>query len=99
MDTTIATAAVKFRLDVNFGNPITPTPGWVALPSLRPGMGPVRVHGYLVEMVLAEKIATAIALGPASTRVRDYADIYALTGSRTIAHHTSRRALLATAAR
>jgi hypothetical protein len=39
MDTTIATAAVKFRLDVNFGDPITPAPGWVALPSLRPGIG------------------------------------------------------------
>ncbi len=55
MDTTISTATVKFRMDVNFGDPITPAPGWVALPSLRPGMGPVRVLGYPVETVLAEK--------------------------------------------
>jgi hypothetical protein len=98
MDTTISTATVKFRMDVNFGDPITPAPGWVALPPLRPGMGPVRVLGYPVETVLAEKIATAIALGPANTRVRDYADIYALTGIHAISHRTARQALLATTA-
>ena len=84
MDCAIATAAVKFRLDVNFGDPITPPPGTVTLPSMRPGLEPVRVLGYPVETVLAEKIATAIALGPANTRVRDYADIYTLTGTQQI---------------
>jgi hypothetical protein len=29
MDTSISTAIVKFRIDVNFGDPITPAPGWV----------------------------------------------------------------------
>jgi Nucleotidyl transferase AbiEii toxin, Type IV TA system len=81
MDCAIATATVKFRLDVNFGDPITPPPSRVTLPSLRPGMAPVHVLGYPVETVLAEKIATAIALGPANTRVRDYADIYTLTAA------------------
>lgn len=98
MDSTIATAMIKFRLNVNFGDPVTPAPGLVTLPSLRPGMEPVRVLGYPVETVLAEKIATAIALGPANTRVRDYADIYTLTGNHAIAHRTARRALLATTA-
>jgi hypothetical protein len=98
MDCAIATAAVKFRLDVNFGDPITPPPSRVTLPALRPGMEPVRVLGYPVETVLAEKIATAIALGPANTRVRDYADIYTITGSQPLAFRTAREALLATAA-
>jgi hypothetical protein len=98
MDTAISTAIVKFRIDVNFGDPITPAPGWVTLPPLRTGMEPVRVLGYPVETVLAEKIATAIELGPANTRVRDYADIYALTGLRVINHRKAREALLATAA-
>jgi hypothetical protein len=61
-------------------------------------MGPVRVLGYPAETVLAEEISTAIALGPANTRVRDYADIYTLTGRHVIAHRTVRQALLATAA-
>ena len=98
MDCAIATATVKFRLDVNFGDPITPLPSRVTLPALRPGMEPVRVLGYPVETVLAEKIATAIALGPADTRVRDYADIYTLTARQPLAHRTVRQALLATAA-
>ena len=98
MDTAISTATVKFRMDVNFGDPITPAPGWVTLPPLRAGMEPVRVLGYPIETVLAEKIATAIGLGPANTRVRDYADIYSLTGIHVISHRTARQALLATAA-
>lgn len=96
MDCLIATARVKFRLDVNFGDPVTPAPVSVKIPSLRPGIPPVRVLGYPVETVLAEKIATAIALGPANTRVRDYADIYTLTGSQSITHYAARKALLAT---
>jgi hypothetical protein len=98
MDTAISTAAVKFRMDVNFGDPITPLPDWVTIPALRTGMDPVRVLGYPIETILAEKLATAIYLGPANTRVRDYADIYTLTGGHVIDHHTARKALLATAA-
>jgi hypothetical protein len=98
MDATISTAAVKFRMDVNFGDPVTPGPGWLQLPSLRSGMEPVRVLGYPIETVLAEKITTAIELGPANTRVRDYADIYTLTGVHAVDHQVAREAVLATAA-
>jgi Nucleotidyl transferase AbiEii toxin, Type IV TA system len=96
MDCAIATAIVKLRLDVNFGDPITPAPQRIELPALRPGQPPVHVFGYPVQTVLAEKIATAIALGPANTRVRDYADVYTLIGSRPVAHAGVREALLAT---
>jgi Nucleotidyl transferase AbiEii toxin, Type IV TA system len=86
MDCAIATAVVKFRLDVNFGDPVTPAPRHLSLPSLQPGMPPVRVLGYPIETVLAEKITTAIGLGPANTRVRDYADIYTLTRNWPVDH-------------
>lgn len=99
MDAKISTATVKFRMDVNFGDPITPAPVWVTLPPLRPVMQPIRVLRYPVATVLAEKVATAIDPGPANTRVRDYADIYTLTGIHVISHRTARQALLATAAR
>lgn len=98
MDASISTAAVKFRMDVNFGDPITPEPAWVELPPLRTGLEPVRVLGYPIETVLAEKVATAIELGPASTRVRDYADIYTLTGIHAIDYQLARQAMLATTA-
>ncbi len=98
MDCAIATAVVKFRLDVNFGDPVTPAPRQLVLSSLRPGLPSVRVLGYPIETILAEKIATAIALGPANTRVRDYADIYTVTGNHPIPYGTAREALLATTA-
>jgi hypothetical protein len=97
MDTRIATASVKFRLDINFGDPVTPAPRLIDLPSLRTSAPPVRILGYPIETVLAEKIATAITLGAANTRVRDYADIYTLTGRHDLVHTTAREALLATA--
>jgi hypothetical protein len=57
----------------------------------------VRVLGYPIETVLAEKLATAIMLGAANTRVRDYADIYTLTGRHDLIHGAVRAALDATA--
>ena len=70
MDFAVATARVMFRLDVNFGDPTTPAPQLIDLPALRPGDPPVRVFGYPPETILAEKIITAIALGPVNTRAR-----------------------------
>jgi hypothetical protein len=98
MECAIATAIVKLRLDINFGDPVTPEPALIDLPALRPGEPPIRVLGYPLETVLAEKVATAISLGPANTRVRDYADVYTLTGTHSVTHATAHAALLATAA-
>jgi hypothetical protein len=97
MDCGIASAVIKLRLDVNFGDPVTPAPQQIDLPALRPEYPPIRILGYPLETVLAEKITTAISLGPANTRVRDYADIYTLTGDRDISHSAARGALIATA--
>lgn len=97
MDARIATAAVKLRLDVNFGDPITPAPRQFDLPSIRPGAAPIPVLGYPIETVLAGKIVTAITLGAANTRVRDYADIYTLTGQHDLTHAVMNEALRATA--
>lgn len=97
MDAAIATATVKFQLDVNFGDPVSPAPRRLTFPTLLRDAEPINILGYPIETVLAEKLATAIALGDANTRVRDYADIYALIGRHNIAHREMRQALLATA--
>jgi hypothetical protein len=98
MTARIATAAVKLRLDVNFGDPVTPSPQIVEVPALRPGVDAIRVLGYPVETVIAEKLSTAVALGAANTRVRDYADIYTLITSRELDDDVVRKAVRATAA-
>ncbi|HJQ47000.1 MAG TPA: nucleotidyl transferase AbiEii/AbiGii toxin family protein [Amycolatopsis sp.] len=96
MDARLATATVRFRIDVNFGDPVTPAPQMIDLPALRPDDAPIRILGYPIETVLAEKITTAITLGAANTRVRDYADIYTLIGKHDLQHATVRDALMAT---
>jgi hypothetical protein len=51
----IATARIRLSLDLNFGDPVTPDPQRIELPSVRSGTEPVRVLGYPIETVLAEK--------------------------------------------
>jgi len=98
MEARIATASITLRLDVSFGDPVTPPPRTILLPALRPSMAPVAVLGYPIETVLAEKIVTALELGAANTRVRDYADIYSITGAHDLDRAAVRQAIDATAA-
>lgn len=51
----------------------------MALPRILGGP-PLRLTGYPVELILAEKIVTAIQRGTANTRWRDFADIARLSG-------------------
>jgi Nucleotidyl transferase AbiEii toxin, Type IV TA system len=76
--TRLASAREPFHVDVNIGDPIWPTPAEISLPRLL-GQEPIQLRGYPREMVLAEKIVTALERGSASTRWRDFGDIYLLT--------------------
>lgn len=98
MDAQLSTAQVKLRLDINFGDPVTPAPRFVDLPALRPGAAMIRVLGYPIETVLAEKLVTAIDLGRANTRVRDFVDVHILTGTQSVRCGELRAAVEATAA-
>ncbi|MBS0416183.1 MAG: nucleotidyl transferase AbiEii/AbiGii toxin family protein [Proteobacteria bacterium] len=73
---TLSRASVRLHVDVNVGDPIWPEPQDITLTRLLDGK--LSVRGYPLEMVLAEKIVTAIARGTASTRWRDFVDIYSL---------------------
>jgi hypothetical protein len=53
------------------------------------GQPAISLRGYPMEMVLAEKTITALQLGIASTRWRDFGDIYHLTGQ----YHLTARAV------
>jgi Nucleotidyl transferase AbiEii toxin, Type IV TA system len=76
MTASLATARPSFHVDVSVGDPITPEPQIVQLPRILGGT--IAVRGYPLSMVHAEKIVTAIARGTASTRWRDFADMYTL---------------------
>jgi hypothetical protein len=74
----LSTARVQFHVDVNIGDPIWPAPTDVEVPRLLGGDA-LRVVGYPVAMILAEKIVTALQRGTANTRWRDFVDIARLS--------------------
>jgi predicted nucleotidyltransferase component of viral defense system len=70
------------RIDINVGDPVTPEPVEVSYPSL---LGdPFDLVGYPLETVLAEKIVTMVDRGDATTRDRDFADVFLLAGRHTV---------------
>jgi predicted nucleotidyltransferase component of viral defense system len=81
--TRLATARESFHVDVNVGDPIWPAPTEVFLPRLLE-QEPIRLNGYPLEMILAEKIVTALQRGQASTRWRDFGDVYQLSGGHIL---------------
>lgn len=92
LDGTLSRATVRLHIDVNVGDPIWPEPQRIELPRLLDGA--LTVRGYPLEMVLAEKIVTAITRGTANTRWRDFLDIYTLTQHHGIAGETLHQSLL-----
>lgn len=96
MSASLATAKLKLRLDINFGDPVTPAPQSISLPSLRMDLPAVNLLGYPVETVLAEKLCTAMTLGAANTRVRDYADIFTLITRHDLQFSSAKQAFNAT---
>lgn len=73
----LSRAKIRFHIDVNIGDPILPPPEPTEIPRLLGG-DPISLVGYTRELVLAEKIVTAISRGTANTRWRDFVDIAAL---------------------
>lgn len=70
-------------VDVNFGDPIWPRPAEIVVPRLVDlGQKPLRMLGYPLAMVVAEKVVTVIERAEANTRWRDFADVFVISGSQ-----------------
>lgn len=83
-------AALKLRLDLSFGDPITPQ--HIDYPTLLDDQD-FRLLGYPLESVIAEKADTMTLLGDANTRDRDYGDVYRLSEIHPVEAEPLRRAL------
>ncbi len=79
---TLASARVSFHVDVNVGDPIEPAPEATSVPRILGGT--IDVLGYSVEMVIAEKLVTAVQRGTANTRWRDFVDLHRIARSRRL---------------
>lgn len=88
---TLSRAEIHLHVDVSVGDPIWPEPQQVSLPRLLDGV--LLVRGYPLEMILAEKIVTAVARGTANTRWRDFVDLYSLASRHSVNGATLRSSL------
>ena len=82
MPGSLSIARIQFHIDINIGDPVSPAPEPVRLPRILGGE--LVVTGYPLAMVLAEKIITMLQRRDASTRWRDFADVYTLSRCRQI---------------
>lgn len=95
----IGRARLTVGIDVSFGDPIWPEPQLIELPRIVPlGQSPVKLLGYPLAMVFAEKIVTAIDRGEGNTRWRDFADVYTLIHLHSVEAEVLRNSLETVAA-
>lgn len=78
----VGSARVNLRIDVGFGNPVTPGVKVIEFPSLLSNVAPTPSTGaYPLETVIAEKVHAMAQFGVMNTRVKDYYDILLLSRS------------------
>ncbi|MCV9964357.1 nucleotidyl transferase AbiEii/AbiGii toxin family protein [Pararhizobium sp. BT-229] len=75
----IHTANVEVRVDVGFGNAITPGVKMLEMPTLLDSVAPrPMVLAYPLETVISEKYHAMAMFGAANTRIKDFFDIWTL---------------------
>jgi replication initiator protein RepSA/nucleotidyltransferase AbiEii toxin of type IV toxin-antitoxin system len=92
----IGKARSTLALDINVGDPITPGATLIDFPQIL-DPDPIRLYGYPVETVLAEKLTTMVSLGDLNTRERGWADVWRLSGAHDLDGTTIHAALINTA--
>ena len=70
------------KLDLSFGDPVTPLPQRLELHPILEGFQGGTVLGYPVETLLAEKVETVVVRGLANTRSKDVFDLWVLSRTR-----------------
>ena len=83
MTVELATARIRFHVDINVGDPVWPAPDHVQVPRLLGGE-PIQLAGYPLHMVHAEKIVTAVQRGTVNTRWRDFGDVWTLSRAHAV---------------
>ena len=69
-------------IDITTGDKITPKPMEYTLPCLFDTGKAIKLLGYNIETILAEKVETILVRGELNTRPRDFYDVYILTTSK-----------------
>jgi len=93
----IHTARVEVRIDVGFGNAITPNATIITMPTLMPEIAPAPViSAYPMETVVSEKFHAMAQHGLASTRMKDYFDLMWISDTFEFKGETLKNAIIST---
>jgi hypothetical protein len=94
----LAGARIPITVDIGFGDAVEPGIDDIDLPVLLDMPSP-RLRAYPPETVIAEKLHAMVVLGMANSRMKDYYDVWMLTGTIDIDPQRLRRAIAATFSR
>jgi predicted nucleotidyltransferase component of viral defense system len=83
---------IPVQIDVGFGDVVYPEGQTMAYPTLL-DQPPANLHVYSKESVIAEKFEAIVSLGNATSRMKDFYDIYALSNSYSFFSRTLSEAL------
>lgn len=78
MAATVGGARVPLRVDIGFGDAVTPAPSEVDYPVLL-DHPPPKLRAYPKETVVAEKFEAVVFLGATNTRMKDFYDLWAMS--------------------
>lgn len=100
LQATIHTARVDVRVDVGFGNAITPDARPMEIPTLLPDAAPRPiVAAYPLETVVAEKLHAIAQHGLLNTRMKDYFDLWRISETNGFDGELLARAIASTFSR
>lgn len=91
----LAGARIPITVDIGFGDAVEPGVEDIDLPVLL-GMPSPHLRAYPPETVIAEKLHAMVILGRANSRMKDYYDVWMLTGAVELDSERLRRAIAAT---
>jgi hypothetical protein len=77
----LGTAQIPVHVDVGFGDTITPAPEVVRYPVLL-DMEPPMIRMYPMITTIAEKLEAMVTLGVASSRMKDFYDLFTLSNTQ-----------------
>lgn len=97
IDAIYDTITTPLSIDVSTGDVITPNPIQYEFSGVFEEDLKIKLWGYNIETVIAEKLETILARGVLNTRPRDFYDIYILTNTQTYDVDVLKSAFVATA--
>lgn len=89
-------ARCRVRVNVSFGDRVTPAANDAEFPAALPELGAARVRAYPAETVVAEKLDAIAWFGRANSRVQDYFDLWAMARHLAFEGQLLAQAILAT---